>query len=224
MDCNDTKSNVIGKVSTQLGVTVKKSMPQRYYLGRSDEGIKVNLNSDTFQERKKTPMKDNLEIIEVETKLNSNWLRPNIKEKDIDKVQCEELTNSNKRKWRKEIISNTFTMVDAGKILRLPLDAIPQEDEDRLEENGLTKAPIRDSWVLPSGEDIKINFDAGFNRDFFRLRSGIVSRNKRGRVIASRATIHENVDSTFAAEAHSCLEAVRMGLAMKERRIYIERD
>ncbi|MFQ6620525.1 hypothetical protein Gotur_000786, partial [Gossypium turneri] len=59
---------------------------------------------------------------------------------------------------------------------------------------------------------------------FFRLRSGIVSRNKRGRVIASRATIHENVDSTFAAEAHACLEAVRMGLAMKERRIYIEGD
>ncbi|MBA0556477.1 hypothetical protein Golob_026574 [Gossypium lobatum] len=89
MDCNDTKSNVIRKVSTQLGVTVKKSMPQQYYLGRSDEGKKVNLNSDTFQERKKTPMKDNLEIIEVETKLNSNWLRPNIKEKDIDKVRCE---------------------------------------------------------------------------------------------------------------------------------------
>ncbi|MBA0798631.1 hypothetical protein Gohar_009202, partial [Gossypium harknessii] len=76
---------------------------------------------------------------------------------------------------------------------------------------GLRKAPIRDSWVLPSGEDIKINFDAGFNRDFFRLRSGIVSRNKRGRVIASRATIHENVDSTFAAEAHACLEAGALG-------------
>ncbi|MBA0670213.1 hypothetical protein Goklo_000079, partial [Gossypium klotzschianum] len=83
------KSNVIEKVSTQLGVTMNKSMPQRYYLGRSDEGIEGNMNSNTFQKRKKTPVKDNLEIREVETKLNSNWLRPNIKEKDIDKVQCE---------------------------------------------------------------------------------------------------------------------------------------
>ncbi|MBA0854856.1 hypothetical protein Goshw_005944 [Gossypium schwendimanii] len=216
-------------------------MPQRYYLGRSDESIKVDMNSDTFQERKKTLMKNNLEIREVETKLNSNWLRPNIKEKDIDEVRCEgkdkrkwaerkevstskglrqvdplsplslsnlfqicgeglstlmrltrrkgklkgvkasqsgpsishllfadELTNSNKRKCRKEIISNTFTMVDAGKILRLPLDAIPQEDEITL-GNSFQKQK-RNSDCLQSDHT-------------------------------------ENVDSTFAAEAHSCLEA-----------------
>ncbi|MBA0584305.1 hypothetical protein Gorai_015125, partial [Gossypium raimondii] len=40
--------------------------------------------------------------------------------------------------------------------------------------------------------------------------SGIVARNRRERVIASRATIYENVDSAFAAEAHACLEAVKM--------------
>ncbi|MBA0743468.1 hypothetical protein Gogos_006140 [Gossypium gossypioides] len=95
---------------------------------------------------------------------------------------------------------------------------------DRLEENGLTRAPIRDSWVPPSGEDIKINFDVGFNRGLFRSSTGIVARKGRGRVVVSRATIYENVNSAFAAEAHACLEAVRMGLAMKKRRIYIEGD
>ncbi|MBA0834053.1 hypothetical protein Goarm_006441 [Gossypium armourianum] len=41
--------------------------------------------------------------------------------------------------------------------------------------------------------------------------SGIVARKGRGRVVVSRATIYENVNSAFAAEAHACLEAVRMG-------------
>ncbi|MBA0804935.1 hypothetical protein Gohar_004488 [Gossypium harknessii] len=58
---------------------------------------------------------------------------------------------------------------------------------------------------------IKINFDVGFNRDLFRSSSGIVARKGRGRVVVSRATIYENVNSAFAAEAHACLEAVRMG-------------
>ncbi|MBA0743467.1 hypothetical protein Gogos_006139 [Gossypium gossypioides] len=41
------ESNLIGKVNMQLGVTMKKSMPQHYYLGRSDEGMEGNSNSDT---------------------------------------------------------------------------------------------------------------------------------------------------------------------------------
>ncbi|KAK5775649.1 hypothetical protein PVK06_043567 [Gossypium arboreum] len=71
-DCNDTpdeskelskedlpfslalkaRSILIGKVSMQLGVTMKKSMPQHYYLGRSDEGMEGNSNSDTIQGEK----------------------------------------------------------------------------------------------------------------------------------------------------------------------------
>ncbi|KAH1073058.1 hypothetical protein J1N35_025386, partial [Gossypium stocksii] len=158
-----------------------------------------------------------------------------------------ELIDNNKREWMKELISNTFNMVDAGRILHLPLAAIPLEDEviwternkyvhekikkystdivsfikkyiaelDRLEQTGLTKAPIKDSWVPPSREDIKINFDVGFNRDYFRSSLGIVARNGKGGVIASKATIHENVNLAFATEAHACLEAVRLGLEMK---------
>ncbi|MBA0804934.1 hypothetical protein Gohar_004487 [Gossypium harknessii] len=40
------ESNLIGKVNKQLGVTMKKSMPQHYYLGRSDEAMEGNSNSD----------------------------------------------------------------------------------------------------------------------------------------------------------------------------------
>ncbi|KAH1073219.1 hypothetical protein J1N35_025547 [Gossypium stocksii] len=115
-DCNDTlneskelseedlpfslalkaESNLIRKVNMQLGVTMKKSMPQHYYLGRSDEGIEGNSNSDTVQGRKRTSMKDSLGIREVETNLNSNWLRLDIKEKDMDKVWCEGKKERNK--------------------------------------------------------------------------------------------------------------------------------
>ncbi|MFQ6649328.1 hypothetical protein Gotur_022907 [Gossypium turneri] len=42
--------------------------------------------------------------------------------------------------------------------------------------------------------------------------------------IACRVTIHENVNSAFAAEADACLEAVRLGLEMKEHRTYVEGD
>ncbi|KAK5835317.1 hypothetical protein PVK06_011005 [Gossypium arboreum] len=52
-------------------------MPQRYYLGRSDEGMEGNSNLDTVQGRRRTLMKDSLGIREVETNLNS---------KDKDKV------------------------------------------------------------------------------------------------------------------------------------------
>ncbi|MBA0586150.1 hypothetical protein Gorai_016900, partial [Gossypium raimondii] len=117
------KSNVIGKVSTQLGVTMKKSMPQHYYLGRSDEGIEGNINSNTFQKRKKTLVKDNLEIREVETKLNSNWLRPNIpniKEKNMDKVRCE-----GKEECNEEISLSQSPIRIEGNIMVIQLGPIP---------------------------------------------------------------------------------------------------
>ncbi|MBA0554508.1 hypothetical protein Golob_013606, partial [Gossypium lobatum] len=89
-DCNDTpneskelskndmpfflalkaESNLIMKVSMWLGVTMKKSMPQCYYLGRSDEGREGNTNFDTVQGRKWTSTKDNLGIREIKTNLN----------------------------------------------------------------------------------------------------------------------------------------------------------
>ncbi|MBA0881349.1 hypothetical protein Goshw_019997 [Gossypium schwendimanii] len=64
------ESNLIRKVSMWLGVTMKKSMPQCYYLGRSDEGRKGNTNFNTVQGRKWTSTKDNLGIREIKTNLN----------------------------------------------------------------------------------------------------------------------------------------------------------
>ncbi|MBA0611402.1 hypothetical protein Godav_012094, partial [Gossypium davidsonii] len=89
-DCNDTpneskelskndlpfflalkaESNLIRKVSMWRGVTMKKSMPQCYYLGRSNEGREGNTNFDTVQGKKWTLTKENLGIREIKTNLN----------------------------------------------------------------------------------------------------------------------------------------------------------
>ncbi|MBA0725167.1 hypothetical protein Golax_021772 [Gossypium laxum] len=95
---------------------------------------------------------------------------------------------------------------------------------DCLEEKALTKEVTREVWVPSSGEDIKINFDVGFNSELFRLGSGVVVRDGMGKVIVSKVIIHENAGSAFAAKAHSCLEAVKMGLNLKDRKIHIEGD
>lgn len=39
-----------------------------------------------------------------------------------------ELIDSNERLWKKELISNTFSEEDAGKILRIPLARTPHDD------------------------------------------------------------------------------------------------
>ncbi|KAA3469129.1 hypothetical protein EPI10_014950 [Gossypium australe] len=39
------------------------------------------------------------------------------------------LIDSNRREWKEKLISNTFNEVNVGRILRIPLAAIPQEDE-----------------------------------------------------------------------------------------------
>ncbi|MBA0813080.1 hypothetical protein Gohar_026962 [Gossypium harknessii] len=95
---------------------------------------------------------------------------------------------------------------------------------DCLEEKALTKEVTREVWVPSSGEDIKINFDVGFNNELFRLDLGVVVRDGMGKVIVSKVIIHENAGSAFAAKAHSCLEAVKMGLNLKDRKIHIEGD
>ncbi|MBA0680490.1 hypothetical protein Goari_012182 [Gossypium aridum] len=55
------ESNLIRKVSIWLGVTMKKSMPQCYYLGRYDEGREGNTNFDTEKDKDKVWYEDKRE-------------------------------------------------------------------------------------------------------------------------------------------------------------------
>lgn len=62
----------------------------------------------------------------------------------------------------------------------------------------------REVWVPSSGEDIKINFDVGFNSELFRLGSGVVVRDGMGKVIVSKVIIHENAGSAGGFDAKIC--------------------
>ncbi|PPD75737.1 hypothetical protein GOBAR_DD27337 [Gossypium barbadense] len=98
-DCNGTSDEAKELPEVNLPILLalkvksklieKKSMPQRNYLGRSDEGMEGNSNFNNDQVRKSMPMKGTSRIFDIETNLNSNWLRPDDKEKNNNKAWSE---------------------------------------------------------------------------------------------------------------------------------------
>lgn len=76
----------------------------------------------------------------------------------------------------------------------------------------------------PSRTCITLNFDAAFDKDFFKSGTGIVARNAQGQVFASRSILHSNVGSTLTAEALTCSWAVKMGLVLGVTEAIIEGD
>ncbi|MBA0845784.1 hypothetical protein Goarm_023027 [Gossypium armourianum] len=62
---------------------------------------------------------------------------------------------------------------------------------DRIEENVHTRVVDIARWEPSSGDWVKINFDATFDKNLFRLGSRFVAKNARRRVVASGSTIHE---------------------------------
>lgn len=71
---------------------------------------------------------------------------------------------------------------------------------------------------------IKINFDAAYDPQQFRSRSGMVVRNDRGKVLASKFVFHKDVASSFAVEALACSQAVQLGESMGLAILVIEGD
>ncbi|KAA3481204.1 glycine, alanine and asparagine-rich protein-like [Gossypium australe] len=54
--------------------------------------------------------------------------------------------------------------------------------------------------------------------------SGVVVRDNKGSVIASKSRLHEKVASAFAAEALACRDAVQVGVDMQKKEVIIEGD
>ncbi|MBA0874951.1 hypothetical protein Goshw_024442 [Gossypium schwendimanii] len=98
-----------------------------------------------------------------------------------------------------------------------------KEMEDCKVKN-LTKRNEPTNWCAPDGSDVKLNFDATFDESQAKLVSGVVARNASEEVLAVKTTAHGMVVSSFAAEAHTCLQAVLMGKQMGLTSIIIEGD
>lgn len=81
-----------------------------------------------------------------------------------------------------------------------------------------------EKWKHAPGQAVKINFDGAYDARLFQSASGIVVRNREGDVLLSCSKIHQEVPSTFAAEAIACRKATHIGIKMKRSDIIIEGD
>ncbi|KAH1030126.1 hypothetical protein J1N35_046061 [Gossypium stocksii] len=79
-------------------------------------------------------------------------------------------------------------------------------------------------WVAPMNSWLKINFDAGFNKDNLESCSGLVVRNERADLVCSKMIFHENIPTAFAIEAMVCLQVIHLGLYLGIRKVEIEGD
>ncbi|KAH1081271.1 hypothetical protein J1N35_021032 [Gossypium stocksii] len=61
---------------------------------------------------------------------------------------------------------------------------------------------------------MNIHFDAAYSQLLSRTASGLVVRSPRGDILATKAVIHSNISSPFAAEALVGMQAVRLGVIM----------
>ncbi|KAG8498260.1 hypothetical protein CXB51_006817 [Gossypium anomalum] len=98
-----------------------------------------------------------------------------------------------------------------------------QELKD-IERKELTSDRNSKSWRPPLQGFFKINFDAAFNTKEKKSCSGVIVRNPKGVVTATKEQIHTNISSSFAAEAIACLQAVTVGRELGLTHVIIEGD
>ncbi|MBA0591222.1 hypothetical protein Gorai_019904, partial [Gossypium raimondii] len=81
-----------------------------------------------------------------------------------------------------------------------------------------------DRWRPPQLGFYKINFDVAFDTKENRSCSGVMFRNFKGDILASKTMIHENIPSVFVVEAIACVQAVIAGRDLGIMHVEIEWD
>ncbi|KAH1047862.1 hypothetical protein J1N35_038646 [Gossypium stocksii] len=135
-----------------------------------------------------------------------------------------DLIEDSNRAWNSTVIFHTFKANVARKILQIPLAEIAHEDFQvwreqiirHLSEWGGMKNEKR---IFQPGESlqqdcqnggVKIHFDAAFNHQNYKATSGLLVRDVEGEILASKSTIHTDIATPFAAEAHAGLDAIKL--------------
>lgn len=83
---------------------------------------------------------------------------------------------------------------------------------------------MNESWRPPEDINVKINFDAAFDKQHKRSCTVIVIRNSSGHVLKTKVHNNRHIPSTFAAEALVCVQAVRFGAESGFLRVEVEGD
>ncbi|MBA0763571.1 hypothetical protein Gotri_012999, partial [Gossypium trilobum] len=95
-----------------------------------------------------------------------------------------------------------------------------QEGEDTKGQTNSAGVSVADSGL--SGQtEISYYMKADQNS---RSASGLVVRNKEGRIVVAKSTLHENIASSFAAEAYVGFQATRLGIQLGYHTLDIIRD
>ncbi|KAH1122714.1 hypothetical protein J1N35_005874 [Gossypium stocksii] len=68
-----------------------------------------------------------------------------------------------------------------------------------------------ENWRPPKDLNVKINFDATFERQNNRLCTGIVIRNSSGQVLKAKIYRNEHILTVFIVKALACVQAIRFG-------------
>ncbi|KAK8690288.1 hypothetical protein V6N13_088985 [Hibiscus sabdariffa] len=84
--------------------------------------------------------------------------------------------------------------------------------------------PSPSHWNPPSGNLIKVNFDAAFDTNSFSSSSDIVFRNNEGLLMAVAVFPHSHVPYLCVAEAQACLDVVSLDHELSFHNIIIEGD
>ncbi|KAL4301987.1 hypothetical protein GQ457_10G016720 [Hibiscus cannabinus] len=79
-------------------------------------------------------------------------------------------------------------------------------------------------WLPPSGNMIKVNFDAAFDSHMLSSSSGIVFRNHEGFLLVVAVFPHSHIPNPCVAEAQACLDVISLAKDLFFRNIIIEGD
>lgn len=88
----------------------------------------------------------------------------------------------------------------------------------------VTRETVHEVWESPLVGAYKANFDAAFNGVLSRSGSGLVVRDSKGLMLASKIVVHSNVRSAFSAKALTCTDAVKICLDLGLELIPVEGD
>ncbi|KAA3465142.1 reverse transcriptase [Gossypium australe] len=83
---------------------------------------------------------------------------------------------------------------------------------------------LEKKWRHPPGQTLKINFDGAFDERRKRAASGVVVRDRNGRILLTKSELHSEVESAFAAEALACRLATLISLERNKEDVIIEGD
>ncbi|XP_040956134.1 uncharacterized protein [Gossypium hirsutum] len=69
-----------------------------------------------------------------------------------------------------------------------------------------------------------VQFDAAFDSQTSTSASGLLAWNEEGKILASLAVLHSNIEDPFTAEAHAGLQAINLGIRLGINKMEIMGD